>query len=385
MNAPVFILPTSGPATYRGKYPTRPRSVSSGETGLHIELMNGTRLWTAKGADHFADLPRLADDCAAFLSRAVPMTAEQYAALTEAAALLRTRAGIAGHGRRAELEARVRAMVSAIQPDDSAYAKRNAEARRREILAETSARSAFDPAKPFRVYNRGPWGSCCFDFATLDEARAYLSAQAERRAFATSGAAPAGPHGDSIDPLQSFIAWADGTETLADLGWTPPANGDRLWTRPAPPEAPAPVRLVQTRGPDGESRLVRRDNVEYHAGQAAHAEGVALAACPYLADGERAARWTLGWREAERDAEARREAADVEADERAAKVSPDAARALGAQSCACNLDRSANPFPADSAAGEAWDSGFSEELASWRAARRAEIADDYGDEAADHF
>ena len=159
MNAPVFTLPTSGPATYRGKYPNRPRTVSAGETGLHVELMDGTRLWTAKGRDHFADLPRLADDCSAFRARAVPMTAEQYERLREAAELLRTRAGIAGHGRRAELEARVRAMVSAIQPDDSAYAKRNAEARRREILAhETGNRSAFDPAKPFRVYNRGPEG-----------------------------------------------------------------------------------------------------------------------------------------------------------------------------------------------------------------------------------
>lgn len=290
MNAPVFTLPTSGPATYRGKYPTRPRSVSSGETGLHIELMNGTRLWTAKGGDHFAKLPTLADDCAAFLARAVPMTAEQYERLREAAELLRTRAGIAGHGRRAELEARVRAMVSAIQPDDSQYAKRNAEARRAEILAhETGNRSAFDPAKPFRVYNRGPWGSCCFDFPTLAEARAYLSAQAERRAFATSGAAPAGPHGDSIDPLASFIVSPDGSETLADLGWTPPADGDRLWNRPAAPEAK----------PEAETaKPVRRDNVEYHAGKAAHAEGKAESDCPYMAGGDRAARWTLGFREA---------------------------------------------------------------------------------------
>lgn len=398
MNAPVFILPTSGPATYRGKYPARVRSVSGGATGLHVELNDGTRLWTAKGADHFADLPRVNTDLAAFRAKALPMTAEQYAALREAADLLRTRAQIAGHGRRAELEARVRAMVSAIQPDDSAYAKRNAEARRAEILAETSARLAFDPAKPFRVYNRGPWGSTCFDFPTADEARAYLSAQAERRRFATSGAAPAGPHGDSIDPLQSFIVSPDGTETLADLGWTPPAEGDRLWNRPAPAltdETPggasaaidglaerAAVRLVQTRGPDGESRLVRRDNVEYHAGKAAFAAGEAQEDCPYCAGGERAARWNLGWREAAKAAD-EREAA--EADERAAKVSPDAARALGAQSCACNLDRSANPFPADSAAGEAWDSGYSEAMADWRAERRAEIADRYGDEAADHF
>lgn len=61
---------------------------------------------------------------------------------------------------------------------------------------------------------------------------------------------------------------------------------------------PAPVVLVQTRGPDGESRLVRRDNCEYHAGKAARRAGEPESACPYMAGGERAARWTLGWREA---------------------------------------------------------------------------------------
>lgn len=81
MNASVFILPTSGPRTYRGKYPARPRSVSHGTTGLHVELNDGTRLWAAKAAE----LPKLADDCSAMLARAVPMTAEQYETLKAAA------------------------------------------------------------------------------------------------------------------------------------------------------------------------------------------------------------------------------------------------------------------------------------------------------------
>lgn len=280
MHASVFILPTSGPRTYRGKYPARPRSVSHGETGLHVELNDGTRLWTAKAAE----LPKLADDCSAMLARAVPMTAEQYETLKAAAELLRTRAGYAGRGPRAAIEARVRAMVESIKADDSQYAKRNAEAARRETLAGETGRG-FDPARPFRVRNKTPQFSGSFDFATLDEARAYLSAQVARRDCVVSGAAPVGPDSNSQCPMQSFIFWADGTETLADMGWRSPPEGERRWIAPATvaPAAPAPVR---------------RDNVEYHAGRAAHGEGKAADDCPYLAGGERAARWTLGWREA---------------------------------------------------------------------------------------
>jgi hypothetical protein len=64
------------------------------------------------------------------------------------------------------------------------------------------------------------------------------------------------------------------------------------------------------------------------------------------------------------------------------------AREHGIQSAALDLPRSANPFDSDGegrAHWEAWDSGYSEEIASWRAARRAEIADDFGDAAADEF
>lgn len=289
MKSPVFILPTKGATQYRGKYPARARSVSAGTAGLHVELNDGTRLWTAKGADHFADLPRVNADLSAFRDAGLPMTAEQYATLGEAADLLRQRAGIAGHGRRADLESRVRAIVDSIQPDSRQYAKRNAEAARREILAGETGRG-FDPARPYRVRNRTPQFSGSFDFATLDEARAYRDAQLARRDSVVSGAAPVGPDANSQCPLQSFIVWADGTETLGDIGWTPPADGGARWIAPATVEPEAPAAP--------EAKPVRRDNVEYHAGKAAHAEGKAETDCPYLAGGDRAARWSLGFREA---------------------------------------------------------------------------------------
>lgn len=315
MDAPVFILPTSGPRTYRGKYPNRPRSISAGETGLHLELNSGVRLWSfPTGRD---TLPKLADDCSALLRRAVPMTAEQYATLKAAAELLRTRAGYAGRGPRARIEARVRAMVESIKPDGSQYAKRNAEAARRKTLAGETGRG-FDPARPFRVRNKTPQFSGSFDFATLAEARDYLAGQVARRACVVSGAAPVGPDSDSQCQMQSFIIWADGSETLADMGWTPPAEGERRWNPPAtvePTEAAAreaademgfgvetvsasPV-MIGTAETTEAPAPVRRDNVEYHAGRAAFAAGVPLADCPYLAGGERAARWTLGWQEAD--------------------------------------------------------------------------------------
>lgn len=241
-----LLLPTRGEGAnrYRGSYPTRVRHVSAGTTGLHVELCNGFRLWAAPGFAP-AELPKLKDDFADVLAEAPAMTAEQYAALREAAELARP--GCTETERES-----ARAMAAAIV-NDSHLAKRNAKARQAALLAEDSPRVAFDPAKPYRVYNRGPWGQTCFDFATLHAAREYLREQAERRAFMVSGAAPAGPHGDSIDPLASFIVWPDGTQTLAEMGWSPLAGEGRLWGRvehsegPAESEAaPAPVLIAET-------------------------------------------------------------------------------------------------------------------------------------------
>jgi hypothetical protein len=233
MNA--FILPTQGSTAYRGRYPFRARSVSfSAASGQHIELNNGTRLWSLSGTH-----VRLRDDMSALLAKAVPMTAEQYATLQSAAELLRTRSQIAGHGRRAELEARVESILLTIKPGGANYAKRNAEAARRDCLAATAAgeRHGFNPERPFRVRNRTPQFSGSFDFATLEEARAYLSAQLARRDCVVSGAAPVGPDSNSQDPLQSFIIWPDGTETLADSPWNwteyAPGSGSYRWNPPA--------------------------------------------------------------------------------------------------------------------------------------------------------
>lgn len=120
----IFTLPTSGPATYRGKYPARARSVSSGAMGLHVELNDGTRLWTAKGRDHFPDLPRVGDDCAAALAEAVPMTAEQYATLREAGEAARKRPSATKAADRARereaISAKVRRLLDSIQPEAEA-------------------------------------------------------------------------------------------------------------------------------------------------------------------------------------------------------------------------------------------------------------------------
>lgn len=89
-----LILPTRGEGAnrYRGKRPTFPRSISAGATGLHVELNNGIRLWAAPGFGP-AELPKLDSDFAEYAAAAPAMTAEQYAALIEAAELVRARPG----------------------------------------------------------------------------------------------------------------------------------------------------------------------------------------------------------------------------------------------------------------------------------------------------
>jgi len=59
---------------------------------------------------------------------------------------------------------------------------------------------------------------------------------------------------------------------------------------------------------------VRRDNVEFHAGREAFAKGEPRH-CPYLSGGTRAARWTLGWDEAQAESKVvERDGQDVEDD-----------------------------------------------------------------------
>ncbi len=64
---------------------------------------------------------------------------------------------------------------------------------------------------------------------------------------------------------------------------------------------PDPVELTLAevaRDTTWQGRPVRRDNTEYHAGRAAWGANATKDTCPYLAGGERAARWDLGWQEA---------------------------------------------------------------------------------------
>ena len=303
----IFILPTTGNTAYRGKYPNRARSISGTAgrgTGRHIELMDGTRLWSGDDKTPEYSCGALSDDYSKVRASAVPMSAAQYATLREAAELSRSVVGIAGHGRRARIDEGVRALVESIKPDSNNYAKRNAETARRATLAGETGRG-FIAERPYRVRNKTPQFSGSFDFATLAEARDYLTAQLARRDCVVSGAAPVGPDSNSQCPLESFILWADGTETIGDMGWTPPADGSasRRWTPPAPvspataePER-APLKLSGFPKPET-AAPVRRDNVEYHAGKAARLAGGTLDDCPYSDGGERAERWTLGWTEA---------------------------------------------------------------------------------------
>lgn len=141
-------------------------------------------------------------------------------------------------------------------------ARRNAEAARQRGLDGSGGRT-FNPEKPFRAFVVTPCSSWNWDFPTLEAARAYMAEQLERAELVLSGGAPAGPR--SFDPLQSFIVWAEGVETLADAPWSYQADGARPYGGPwskipapvalevaetledapaAPVEAPAPVRVV---------------------------------------------------------------------------------------------------------------------------------------------
>lgn len=190
----IFILPTAGAQSYRGKYPNRARSVSaSRHIGTYVELNSGVRLWTIRGA-----LPSESrHDYAAELGAAVRMTDSDYGRLIESADLMNTIRGIAGNTKRDAIRAQVRRMREAIGAPQAAG----------EVRA--------DPAPT----------------------------------------------------MESAIAS----------------------TIPGRPVAVAA---------QAQAAQVRRDNVEYHAGRAAWGANQTKDSNPYPVDGERAARWDLGWQEA---------------------------------------------------------------------------------------
>lgn len=250
----LFILPTSGPRTYRGKYPTRVRSVSCGATGLHLELNDGTRLWSYGSGGNFPAL-RPGFDFGPYVDSAFVMTAEQYATLREAA------------------EVRREPLASSSPAD---------KARERDAKAGTVRRllESIIPADCFRLVNRmgrvDVWegeavanGGTAWGFDSEGAARAWLVEYCANRA-----AGPVDP--DNLPPAPEVTERLPAPATLSGKADGGPEVTERL-------SAPAPVR---------------RDNVEYHAGRNAFAAGEARDACPYPSGGERAGRWNLGWREA---------------------------------------------------------------------------------------
>lgn len=110
----VFILPTKGATKYRGKYPTRARSIggyASRGTGRHIELNDGTRLWSADDRTPEFSAGSLNDDYAAIKAAAIQMTEGQYQVLKTGAEIVR----LCGHADRAQVERQARAIIETIK------------------------------------------------------------------------------------------------------------------------------------------------------------------------------------------------------------------------------------------------------------------------------
>ena len=58
---------------------------------------------------------------------------------------------------------------------------------------------------------------------------------------------------------------------------------------------------------------------------------------------------------------------------------------MGALAFDCDITSNSNPFEPDTGEADAWGEGYAKAASQWRAQKRAEIADRYGDEAADEF
>ena len=143
----VFILPSHGERTYRGKFPNRIRSSGFDRaTGHHIELMNGMRLWALGPVFAIGCSDRLRD-LSDVLSEAVQMTAAQYETLKQAAAIARERVNYCGHGARADIERQARDLLATIQApaddaaSDAARVAADVEADAARLSANTGART----------------------------------------------------------------------------------------------------------------------------------------------------------------------------------------------------------------------------------------------------
>lgn len=130
-----------------------------------------------------------------------------------------------------------------------------------------------------------------FDFAATDSAIAWARIHAgegrARSAGFRCGKAPRDFDNPHMEGTGHAVAWDEGyqaglaafrNETMPEL------TQDNMGREPAEELDSVPV--------------VRRDNVEYHAGRDAWAANQTKDSNPYQAGGERAARWDLGWQEA---------------------------------------------------------------------------------------
>lgn len=174
----LFTLPTTGRTSYRGRYPFRVRSVSySKAAGLHVELNNGTRLWTMHPAAlphiNAPELPRAGTGFETCAGQAVPMTSAQYAVLLSAAEIRRTITGLQSGSPEGEQSRAMLLQLSApMAPAPESEAAERAESCL--ILGEAEASAAPETGAPFNVVD-GSGAFRCGSYARRDIAESALA------------------------------------------------------------------------------------------------------------------------------------------------------------------------------------------------------------------
>lgn len=240
---------------------------------------------------------------------------------------------------------------------------------------ESDAESALETGRAMARVGLAPRKALDSVYAAYGTTRAELAAEIET-----------GETGPDWEPTPATRCYAQRGKRFA-FGPTEAAAREALEAleteaAPAKPEAapakPEAIRLEMNWS--GAAGIIAAA-LENGTGEGKRAARLELSRMAELADERNRLARELAERES---AELSATAEALEREESAAPVNLDKARQLGALACDCDLPRSANPFPAGDAA-EAWDSGYSEAVAQWRAAKRAEIADSYGDAAADEF
>jgi hypothetical protein len=125
----------------------------------------------------------------------------------------------------------------------------------RRMFEAQAARSPVKAEKPFRAWINSPCFSGSWDFATVEEARQYLTHQINaKRGRVYIGGAPAGP--DAVDPMGSFVQGPEGVvETIYEMGWSRRGpDGCYVFMEPA---APVVVETVTATHPErGETATI---------------------------------------------------------------------------------------------------------------------------------